>query len=280
MLVIVESIRSSTSARITRTRISAQPRRQPRRAGRDGVAVACRGRRVLGHGEVSVSGRGVLDDPADQHAEPPVEPAGAGHELGRADGGDVREPVGGHVAQRGGERVLLVVGVDRALPGAVLDGGRGRDVQQQVHRPRRAVARRCRRPSSSARIAVHQAQVGRPARPGHQRRLGQARMLEQDGRVRREDRDEPLPPVAGGGDGAQVDLAEQFLEHRRVQFGGVADVDVERRRAGVELGRQPPHGDPVQPLRPHHRERGRDDAGPGQRGLRGPLAAASGGTGS
>ena len=43
------------------------------------------------------------------------------------------------------------LGVDRPLPGAVLDGGRGRDVQQQVHRPGGAAAG-TRPASSSARI--------------------------------------------------------------------------------------------------------------------------------
>lgn len=88
---------------------------------------------------------------------------------------------------------------------------------------------------------------------------------------------QPLAP--GPARGGRRDRPEQLVQDRRMQLGGIADVDVQRGRPGVELLRQATHGDLLQALLAHDPDGGRDDALPGEGGLRGALPAAVGSTG-
>jgi len=56
-----------------------------------------------------------------------------------------------------------------------------------------------------------------------------------------------LAPARGIGRLERHGLGEA-VEHRHAQFVATGDVDVQRRRTGVELRRHPAHGDGVEPL--------------------------------
>ena len=60
-----------------------------------------------------------------------------------------------------------------------------------------------------------------------------------------------------------------------MQLGGVADVHVQRGRAGIQFLRQTAHGHLLQTLGAHDLDGGGDDAVPGQCGLGGTLATAA-----
>lgn len=101
-------------------------------------------------------------------------------------------------------------------------------------------------------------------------------MVEQDAGVRQEHLRQPVPPVAVAGRGREIDLPEQILEDRGVQFGRSGDVHVQRRGPGVEFLGQPAHGDALQALCGHEPHRGGDDGVVGEGRLRGAVAAAAG----
>ena len=95
---------------------------------------------------------------------------------------------------------------------------------------------------------LDQVQVVLAVGPGHQGGPGQARVLEQHDRVvvstfSSRARQSRWP--------RRRDRAQQLVQDRRVQLGRVAEVHVQRGRAGVQVLGQAPHGDLGQALGPH-----------------------------
>jgi hypothetical protein len=174
-----------------------------------------------------------------------------------------------HAVQRSGEGVPIVAVIGGVGPG-VFGGGRGGRLQQQVNSPGGLAARHAAL-GQQRQYPLDQPQVVRAAGAGQQRGLGQARVGEQHGRVRGEHHLQTFAPLTAGLDGGQVDRAEQFVQHGRVQLCGVANVDVQRGGTGVQLLRQPAHGHPLQTLDPHDLYGGSDDSCPSQGGLRRPF---------
>lgn len=116
-------------------------------------------------------------------------------------------------------------------------------------------------PSSSSEHRFDQCQIARAAQPGDQCHSGQTRLRGKDLDVGEQHGPQPVAPLA---DRVEVDLGEQFVQDGGVQFGGVADVDVQGHGAGVEFLGQAAHGHPVEPLGPQQSDRGGHDPAPGQ----------------
>ncbi len=157
----------------------------------------------------------------------------------------------------------------------MLGGGRRGVLEQQVHAPGRLGERHPAR-LEQLQQGLDQAKVVRSARPGGQRRASEGGVFQEHRGVGGEHPLQPLRPAAPGR--CRADRAEQFVQDGRVQFVGVADVHVERGRAGVEFLREPSHRHLAEPFRPQDRDGGGDDALPGQGGLGGTLPAGAGGS--
>jgi hypothetical protein len=215
----------------------------------------------------------------DDHVEAELEalpPVAARHR--RAECGERRVALGVERAEALGELLdlaLLVLGIAVELAiEALLVGDRGHVERQEVAGVRgRLVRGAAGLEQREHRLdAAHRVLARRDVRHRQQRDPGEVlghhlhhaprELLELLAPPRRVDR-------------IDLDRPDRRVEQQRVQLVAVADVDVQRRGAGVERPGDAAHADRLEAFRPRDIERGRDNRVAAQRRLGRPLPAAA-----